>query len=153
MGYVISMATLIYKRADGTQKSCELDGKPLNFGRLPEAELQVRDAFISRVHACINYVNGTFILKDLGSTNGTYRNGTRVYECNLTSGDKIQVGNAALIFEINTQDGNAVLRQLPSFSTVPRPGPGQAAVVSEPLVEFRPNDLKTTVAVPLPPRS
>ena len=86
------MPVLIYKRTDGTEKTYEVGGKPLIFGRLPEAEIQVRDAFISRIHANIHFANNTFVLKDLGSTNGTYRNGTRVYECELTSGDKIQVG-------------------------------------------------------------
>ena len=147
------MPILIYKRTDGTQKSYEVGGKPLIFGRLPEAEIQVRDAFISRVHANITYVNNAFVLKDLGSTNGTYRNGTRVYECPLASGDKIQVGNAALVFEIDLGDGSAILRQVTAVPTVPRPIAGAAQAASEPLVEFRPNELKMTVAVPLPPRS
>ena len=145
------MAILIYRRTDGTEKSYELGGKPLNFGRLPEAELQVRDAFISRLHACISYVNGTLVLKDLGSTNGTYRNGTRVYECPLATGDKIQVGNAALVIEIDGKDGNAVLRQVPALAAVPRTAADVATVASD-YIELRPNDLKITTAVPLPPR-
>ena len=146
------MPVLIYKRTDGTEKTYEFGGKPLIFGRLPEAEIQVRDAFISRIHANLNYVNNTFVLKDLGSTNGTYRNGTRVYECELTSGDKIQVGDAALMFEIDASTETAVLRQVPA-QTPPRPAVAMATAVSEPLVEFsRPNDLKMTTAVPLPPR-
>jgi len=146
------MPVLIYKRTDGTEKTYEVGGKPLIFGRLPEAEIQVRDAFISRIHANIHFVNNTFVLKDLGSTNGTYRNGTRVYECELTSGDKIQVGDAALLFEIETTTGTAVLRQVSAPATPPRPL-GKTTAGSEPLVEFsRPNDLKMTTAVPLPPR-
>ena len=145
------MPTLIYKRADGTQKTCEIGGKPLLIGRLPESEIQVREAFISRVHASITCVNSTFVLKDLGSTNGTYRNGARVYECDLASGDKIQVGNAALVFELDPRSGTAVLQQVVAPVTAPRPAAAPAAPVSSPLVEFRPNDLKMTVAVPLPP--
>ena len=145
------MAILIYQRTDGIQKSYELGGKPLNFGRLPEAELQVRDAFISRLHACISYVNGTLVLKDLGSTNGTYRNGTRVYECPLANGDKIQVGNASLVIEIDEKDGNAVLRQVPALAAVPRTSTDVATIVND-YVELRPNDLKITTAVPLPPQ-
>ena len=145
------MHTLIYKRADGTEKTCELGGKPLIFGRLPESEIQVRDAFISRIHASISLINNTYVLKDLGSTNGTYRNGARVYECDLASGDKIQVGNAALVFEIDAPTSTAILRQVPALSTVPRQTTAPAAPVSAPLVEARPTDLKMTVAVPMPP--
>ena len=153
MRYVLRVPVLIYKRADGTEISYEVGGKPLIFGRLPEAEIQVRDAFISRIHANIHFVNNAFVLKDLGSTNGTYRNGTRVYECELASGDKIQVGDAALVFEIDITTGVAILRQVPALASSPRPPAGKATAVSEPLVEFaRPNDLKMTTAVPLPPR-
>jgi predicted component of type VI protein secretion system len=114
------MPALIYRRADGTEKRMELGAKPLIIGRLPESEIQVKDPFISRVHAGIGYANNAFTLKDLGSTNGTYRNGARVFECNLASGDKIQVGNATLIFEIDGT-GDAILRQVPHLTTAPRP--------------------------------
>src|ERR1039458_2746876 len=73
------MPLLIHKRPDGTEKSLEFASKPLIVGRLPESEISVRDAFISRVHCGISHVNGQFTLKDLGSTNGTYRNGARAF--------------------------------------------------------------------------
>lgn len=115
------MPALLHKRPDGTERRVEIGSKPAIIGRLPESELQVRDGFISRVHAGIGYAGGSFTLKDLGSTNGTYRNGARVFECNLANGDKIQVGNATLIFELDASNGQAVLRQIPQMSTAPRP--------------------------------
>ena len=144
------MAALIHKRADGTQKPCELSGKPLIIGRLPESEIQVRDAFISRVHASISYVNNTFVLKDLGSTNGTYRNGARVYECNLTTGDKIQVGNAALMFELDPVSGNGLLRQVPVLSTAPRQVVVPTTAATALPAGMRPSELKTTIPVQFP---
>jgi len=114
------MPVLIHKRPDGTEKRLELGSKPLIIGRLPESEIQVKDSFISRVHAGIGFANNAFTLKDLGSTNGTYRNGARVFECNLATGDKIQVGNASLVFEISGT-GDGVLRQVPHMTTAPRP--------------------------------
>ena len=144
------MVALIHKRADGTQKPCELSDKPLIIGRLPESEIQVRDAFISRVHASISYINNTFILKDLGSTNGTYRNGGRVYECNLATGDKIQVGNAALIFEIDPASGNGLLRQIPALSTAPRQVVVPISAATAVPAGARPSELKTTIPVRLP---
>ncbi len=114
------MPSLIHKRPDGTEKSLSFGTKPLIVGRLAESELQVRDSFISRVHCGISYTNSQFILKDLGSTNGTYRNGARVFECNLATGDKIQVGNTTLVFEIDATSGNGVLRQVPQMIAPPR---------------------------------
>ncbi|MEI6085151.1 MAG: FHA domain-containing protein [Verrucomicrobiota bacterium] len=140
------MPTLVYKQLDGTEKRLEFGSKPLIIGRLPESELQVREAFISRVHAGISYANEAFVLKDLGSTNGTYRNGARVYECNLATGDRIQVGNASLLFEIDTAAGTGILRQVPA-ATAPRqiitPAP-QSGVPPT-------SELKTTIPVKIPP--
>ncbi|MGD0061599.1 MAG: FHA domain-containing protein [Verrucomicrobiia bacterium] len=124
------MPLLIHKRPDGTEKTLEFSNKPLIVGRLPESEISVRDSFISRVHCGFTYANNEFSLKDLGSTNGTYRNGARVFECALSSGDKIQVGNTTLVFEIDSKNHNASLRQIPQMvappltvggSTPPRP--------------------------------
>jgi len=124
------MPLLIHKRPDGTEKTLEFSNMPLIVGRLPESEISVRDSFISRVHCGFTYANNEFSLKDLGSTNGTYRNGARVFECALSSGDKIQVGNTTLVFEIDSKNHNASLRQIPQMvappltvggSTPPRP--------------------------------
>lgn len=121
------MPSLIHKRPDGTDKVLELGNKPLIIGRLPESEIHVRDSFISRVHCAISYANNQFVLKDFGSTNGTYRNGARVFECPLAHGDKIQVGNTALIFEIVPGTGSGLLRHAPPVN-----GPGGAATAKPP---------------------
>jgi pSer/pThr/pTyr-binding forkhead associated (FHA) protein len=113
------MPLLIHKRPDGTEKSLEFGSKPLIVGRLPESEISVRDGFISRVHCGVSFVKDHFTLKDLGSTNGTYRNGARVFECTLSTGDKIQVGNTTLVFEIDSATGNAILRQVPQMVAPP----------------------------------
>jgi pSer/pThr/pTyr-binding forkhead associated (FHA) protein len=132
------MPQLIHRRPDSTEKSIFLSGKPIVVGRLPESDIQVRDSFISRVHCGISWTNNQFTLKDLGSTNGTYRNGARVFECPLASGDKIQVGNTTLLFEVGTADGNAILRQVPTTATAPRTlgalpvAPGLASYVASP---------------------
>lgn len=146
------MPLLIHKRPDGTDKSLEFSNKPLIVGRLPESEISVRDAFISRVHCGISFTNNQFMLKDLGSTNGTYRNGARVFECALSTGDKIQVGNTTLVFEIDTRSNNALLRQVPQMvappltvggSTPPRPDLKQVTVpVNPPAMKPAPPSIK-----------
>ena len=97
------------------------------------------------MHCGISYVNGQFTLKDLGSTNGTYRNGARVFECALAPTDKIQVGNTTIVFEVDTKSGDAILRQVPQMvappsslggSTPPRPDLRQVTVpVKEPVTK------------------
>jgi pSer/pThr/pTyr-binding forkhead associated (FHA) protein len=109
------MPSLIHKQPDGTERVLAIGAKPLIIGRLVESEIQIRDSFISRVHAGIGYVNNQFTLKDFGSANGTYRNGARVFECPLASGDRIQVGNTTLLFEIESLAGNGILRHAPQM--------------------------------------
>lgn len=120
------MPSLTHKKPDGTERKLEFGSKPLIIGRLPESEISVRDSFISRVHCGISFTNGQFNLKDFGSTNGTYRNGARVFECTLATGDKIQVGNTTLVFEIDPAGKDAILRQIPQM-VAPAPLPPGAA--------------------------
>ena len=126
------MPSLIHKRPDGTEKKLEFSTKPLIVGRLPESEISVRDSFISRVHCGFAYANNEFTLKDLGSTNGTYRNGARVFECALSSGDKIQVGNTTLVFEIDAKNDNAILRQIPQMAAPSQTAGGAMAARPDP---------------------
>jgi pSer/pThr/pTyr-binding forkhead associated (FHA) protein len=125
------MPSLIHKKPDGGDQTLEFANKPLIIGRVPESDILVRDSFVSRVHCGISFINNQFTLKDLGSTNGTYRNGARVFECALSTGDKIQVGNTSLVFDIDSRTGNASLRQVPQMvappagiaaASPPRPG-------------------------------
>lgn len=55
------------------------------------------DAFISSHHARITPVNGTVVVEDLGSKNGTFLNGARLSSRRtVSSGDRIQVGYTVL---------------------------------------------------------
>ena len=67
-------------------------------GRHPNNTLQVLDRIVSKEHCHIDLENGKFILRDLGSLNGTYVNGERVSEHPLSDGDEITMGNTCLIF-------------------------------------------------------
>lgn len=98
------MPTLTHRQPDGTEKQLTAGNKPLVIGRLADSDIPIRDSFLSRVHCGIAYYNQQFHLKDLGSTNGTYRNGARVFECPLTAGDRIQIGNTTLLFELAAAD-------------------------------------------------
>jgi len=62
-------------------------------GRGSGAQCRVWDPGVSRQHAkVVRGQDGTYVLIDLGSTNGTYINGLRVKSSPLRDGDKIQIG-------------------------------------------------------------
>ena len=59
----------------------------------------IRDGTVSRRHAVINFNQGRLEIKDLGSTNGTFINGRRIFDSVLIDkGDKIRFGGADFVF-------------------------------------------------------
>jgi two-component system, cell cycle response regulator len=67
-------------------------------GRDEDCEVVLHDADVSRRHASIELKNGTYLLRDLGSTNGTSVNDRIVTEQALQSGDRIGIGKVILKF-------------------------------------------------------
>ncbi|MGZ8851735.1 MAG: SpoIIE family protein phosphatase, partial [Thermoanaerobaculia bacterium] len=64
-----------------------------------ECTIPIKDRYLSRRHAEIVAVDGEWTLKDLGSANGTFLNGTRVdADHPLRSGDRIRIGDTELVF-------------------------------------------------------
>ena len=53
---------------------------------------------MSRRHVLVMATPGGYTIRDLGSQNGTYVNGTRVDESPLTDGDRITIGEINLVF-------------------------------------------------------
>jgi len=72
---------------------------PVTIGRLPECEVPLNDQNVSRRHAEVRKEGDEFVVVDLGSTNGTKVNGTRVQQQRLSDGDEITVGSSTLRFE------------------------------------------------------
>ena len=66
-------------------------------GRGTQADIHVVDDGISRRHAEIVHNGDQTIIRDLGSTNGTFCNGDRIAEFELSDGDKIQVGSTTIL--------------------------------------------------------
>ena len=54
-------------------------GRRLNVGRAADNELSINDASVSKIHAALLMTGeGTLLVADTGSTNGTYINGRRI---------------------------------------------------------------------------
>ena len=68
-------------------------------GRLPDCDLTLNDANVSRRHAEIRPMGDNFVLIDLCSTNGSKVNGMRVVQHELADGDELTFGSIRLFFE------------------------------------------------------
>lgn len=74
-----------------------IDTDELIMGRGIRSDVPIDDAGVSRHHAKVVHSDGKCTLFDMGSTNGTFVNGHRVQERELTEGDKIQIGRATVL--------------------------------------------------------
>jgi serine phosphatase RsbU (regulator of sigma subunit)/DNA-binding response OmpR family regulator len=79
---------------DEAGKECWASILPPRFtiGRSSGNSLILSHVSISRTHAEVLVQNGEYLLRDVGSKQGTYLNGSRVERARLTNGDRIQLG-------------------------------------------------------------
>lgn len=68
-------------------------------GRGPEAGVRLGDTSVSLVHATVDLDDdGTVRLRDAGSANGVRVDGVRVQEAELVDGNRVELGEAAVVF-------------------------------------------------------
>jgi signal transduction histidine kinase len=75
-----------------------LDGNTITLGRGTSNAIQLHDTEISREHAEIGRRGANFVIRDLGSSNGTFVNGQQIKEHVLASGDQVQLGRTLLLY-------------------------------------------------------
>jgi hypothetical protein len=85
---------------DGHAREVEIGPGGLTIGRADDNDLVARDQRVSRHHGRIVGRRGTLIYLDLGSTNGSKVNGEPVGEVVLGVGDRIELGETALVLEV-----------------------------------------------------
>jgi hypothetical protein len=86
-------------RSDGTEREVEADGTQMTIGRARDNDLVLDDGKVSRHHARLLPRHRTLVFTDLGSTNGSWVNGTRIGEVALGEGDRIEIGETVLVVE------------------------------------------------------
>ncbi|MFH1131661.1 MAG: GAF domain-containing protein, partial [Pseudomonadota bacterium] len=80
-------------------------------GRHPDNTIQILDRIISKEHAqIVRTTNNRYLLRDLGSLNGTFIREERVKESLLCDGDEINLGSTCLVFRAETPKEQAIDR-------------------------------------------
>ena len=80
-----------------------LKKKVTNIGRDEENDLVVDNLRVSRVHAQIREINGSYVLFDLDSTVGTKINNRRLSQHTLATGDVIEIADIVLIYGADSE--------------------------------------------------
>jgi len=89
---------LVVKRGPDVGSKYLLDKDVTHVGRHPESEIFLDDITVSRRHAEFVRSGHNYLVKDVGSLNGTYVNRERIDEASLVSGDEVQIGKFKLLF-------------------------------------------------------
>ncbi len=74
------------------------DSEEIIIGRDETCDVRINSQSVSREHCCIELVGHDLVLRDLGSTGGTFLEGEKVGQVRLRTGMSIQVGPAVLKF-------------------------------------------------------
>ena len=68
-------------------------GKMVSFGRAPDNDIILESKFVSKHHGHFELINGRIVVRDIGSKNGTLKNGVYLREDLLSSGDILRIDN------------------------------------------------------------
>ncbi len=95
------MPTLVVSLPDGSEVTHELTDDVVTVGRVSDNTLQIEDASVSSHHAELILRDTDYVLKDLGSTNGTRLNGQQLppeEEHQLQPGDIVRFGHINTVY-------------------------------------------------------
>jgi hypothetical protein len=89
---------LVVKRGPNAGSRFLLDADVTTAGRHPESDIFLDDVTVSRRHAEFVREGSGFLVRDVGSLNGTYLNRERIDAAGLAGGDEVQIGKYRLVF-------------------------------------------------------
>ena len=86
------MARLVLLSEGLTGRTHELKGERTTIGRVSDNTFEITEASVSSHHCEILLRGSEVVVKDLGSTNGTFINGEKITEAALKSGQILRCG-------------------------------------------------------------
>ena len=89
---------IVFLRNLLTKKEYPISRIPFIIGRSQDCSMTIDDEKISRIHCTINRKTNTYILEDMGSTNGTLVNDHPILKWILKNGDLIGIGDETFLF-------------------------------------------------------
>ena len=128
--------SLVLIAADGTQRELPVKKPRSVIGRNPDCTIRIPVSEVSRQHCEISSDDTRAVVRDLGSSNGTFVNRAAVAEHRLAAGDVIVVGPATFVVKIDGNpskvDGASILAASKTPAKLPADAPRAIPAVSKP---------------------
>jgi hypothetical protein len=86
------------------------DKASVTVGRDADCDIPIDNVAVSRRHCTLAEVDGSWILEDLQSGNGTFYNGQKIHTQAIGSGDSFVIGKYSLLFEV-LDDAQEVVKE------------------------------------------
>ncbi len=96
-----------------------LDRGAVMVGRHPECDVRLDSRRVSRRHCLIIKERGDLVVRDLGSTNGTWINGRRIAAAWIRPGDEVAIADIRFRMGGDTSPGVAAAEVPPHPDEVP----------------------------------
>ena len=144
------MARLVVNPGSPTAWEVQLKPGPNFIGRGFANDVKIPDPSVSGSHCQIVIDNTSAIIKDLGSTNGTYVNRAPVREAPLQPGQTIHLGGVEMLYMADGPAGVSVPPPPPAPTAVRATAPVAAAAPAAPKTALRPASMGAA-PIPVPP--
>jgi len=129
----------------------KLERKTVHIGRGSDNDIIIQCGSVSTSHAVMERVEGGYILRDSGSTNGIKKNGSQMDVIDLFDGMEVHVGDVPLQFELGEEEIEAISEE--EFTShqkkkLPKAQKEQAPL-PEPQAEARPRPQAIVTPTPM----
>jgi len=102
-------------------------------GRDSDCDIQLVESAASRKHACVLVLDdGSALVRDLKSRNGTTKDGEKIVEAPLADGDSFSVGDTTFMYLADAEPGEPSDEQLRLVG-----GPAEEPTTADPSEEMR----------------
>src|SRR5688500_13937284 len=92
---------MVMFRPDGQRRSFSVTRDMTVIGRREDCDLRIPLGDVSRKHCRLILDGDAIKVEDLGSSNGTYRNGERVQQAEIVAGDTLQIGPVVFVLQVD----------------------------------------------------
>jgi pSer/pThr/pTyr-binding forkhead associated (FHA) protein len=101
-------ASLVIKTGPKKDAEYSITSGRTVIGRGTGSDIIIDDPAVSRMHSAIEFSKNKFVLKDLGSTNGTFMDGNSIKQSDLVHGSRFQLGAVVIEFALVEKRGESV---------------------------------------------